>query len=456
MLVGSPRWEQRLPSALAALAFRDYRLIWIGQVISNVGSSMQQLGLGWLIVQLAARDGTDQLVPVYLGLVGLARGVPTVIAGLAECVIADSSYRRRLLMSVLVYWAIVSAVLAWLVLADIINIGLVLVLTVLSAIAQAFDGATRQTVYPRMVPPRAMVSAIGLNSMSFNVAQFIGPMIGGLLIGPIGVGGLVTLNAVSFLALIWAIAISSPLPAHLQGGVRHGPIRSLHESFAFVVRQPIVGQVMLLSLVANVFGRSFQQLLPAFVAIGLNGDARDLSFVMTAAGVGALLGAFLTASLGTLRRRGVVYACAGMAMGGMLVLFGLTGNLLLALVLVFGVAGSSQMFITMATAMFNTYTPDALRGRVMGLSTVIVQSGISLGALVVGTLGAAIGIGAALAAGGAVTALSSGAVLVRSTTLREDIDHDEDEDAYVPSRTEPASHVRHEPEPEPEATPIGR
>src|SRR5712675_1418906 len=138
-----------LPSALSALTYRDYRLIWIGQVISNVGSSMQQLGLGWLTI------------------------------------------------------------------SGMITISMVLGLTVLSAIAQAFDGATRQTVYPRLVPRRAMVSAIGLNSMAFNVAMFIGPMIGGFLIGPIGVGGLMLLNALSFLALIYAIFIQGPLPSHI-------------------------------------------------------------------------------------------------------------------------------------------------------------------------------------------------------------------------------------------------
>src|SRR4030088_1501514 len=182
MLSASGRWS-RLPSGLAALAYRDYRLIWTGQVISNVGSSMQQLGLGWLIVQLAERDGAPQLVAVHLRLVGPApRG------------------------------------------------------TVLSSIAQAFDGATRQTVYPRLVPRRAMVSAIGLNSMAFNVAQFIGPMIGGFLIGAIWGGGLVLLNALSFAALIYAIFIQGPLPSHNDGRPRVSPLRSLQESFAFVVR----------------------------------------------------------------------------------------------------------------------------------------------------------------------------------------------------------------------------
>lgn len=425
MLAGSERWEELLPSALTALVYRDYRLIWIGQVISNVGSSMQQLGLGWLIVQLAQRDGTTQLVPVYLGLVGLARGAPIIFAGLAAGIIADRFDRKKLLMCVQIYWAIISAALATLVLTNLISITLVLCLTVLSSIAQAFDGATRQTVYPRLVPPRALVSAIGLNSMSFNVAQFIGPMIGGFLIGPIGAGGLITLNAISFVALIWAIAMSSPLPVNLSQKARVGPLRSLQESFAFVLRQPTVGYAMLLSLIGNLFGRSFQQLLPAYVAVGLQGDARDLSFVMTAAGIGALTGAFATASLGAIRRRGVVYAAAGIAMGGMLVLFGLQRSIIPAVTLAYGVAACSQTFITMATALYNTYTPDELRGRVMGLATVIVQGGISMGSLVVGSLGAVIGVGAALAAGGAVTSGSAATMLLRVRALRDEREDDE-------------------------------
>src|ERR1700682_5867767 len=116
---------RKLPSGLSALAYRDYRLIWTGQVISNVGSSMEQLWLGRLIVQPAEHNGAAQLVPVYLGLVGLARGIPVLFAGLAAGVIADRVDRRRLLLVVQIYWATVSTVLAWLTLSGLITIGMV-------------------------------------------------------------------------------------------------------------------------------------------------------------------------------------------------------------------------------------------------------------------------------------------------------------------------------------------
>ena len=411
----------RLPSALAALAYRDYRLIWIGQVISNVGSSMQQLGLGWLIVQLAEAEGKPDLVPFYLGLVGLARGVPVLFAGIAAGVIADRVDRRKLLGTVQVYWACVSVVLAYLTISGRITIGLVLALTVLSSIAQAFDGATRQSVYPRLVPRRAMVSAIGLNSMSFNVAQFIGPMIGGFLIVPIGVGGLMLLNALSFLALIWAILSSNPMPVLGGGSLAVSPLRSLQQSMAFVVRQPTVRWAMLIALCGNLLARPFQLLFPAFVNNALGGDARDLSYVMTAAGIGALTGAFGTASLGSIKRRGVVYASAGVALGVLLVLLGLQTTLLPSVILAYCVAAASQMFITMASALYHTHTPDQLRGRVMGLSTVVVQGGISMGSLVLGALASIIGIGAALSAGGGLFAMISGVTLWRVPALRDEV-----------------------------------
>jgi MFS family permease len=409
---------RRLPSGLAALGYRDYRLIWSGQVVSNVGASMAQLGMGWLVVQLAERDGAPQLVPVYLGLVGLARGVPAIVAGLAAGVIADRVDRRRLLLGVQVYWASVSAVLAWLTVSGRISIGLVLGLSALTAVAQAFDGATRQTVFPRLVPRRAMVSAIGLNSMSFNVAQFIGPMIGGILIGPIGVGGLMVCNALSFLALIYAIVASSPLGGP-ETSLHMSPLSALKEGFQFVWDEPTVRWAMLLSLFGNLLARPFQMLFPAFVHDVLKGGAGDLSILMTAAGIGALTGAFGTASLGQLQRRGLVFGASGIVMGVLLLLFGVQHALLVSVVLAFCVAVASQLFITMASALFHTWTPDELRGRVMGLSTVVVQGGLSTGAMLLGSVGVVTGIGAAMAAGGGVFALFAGGALARVQPLRQ-------------------------------------
>jgi MFS family permease len=408
-----------LPSGLSALAFRDFRLIWFGLVASNLGSSMQQLGLGWLLVELAQQDGRPELVPLYVGLVGLARGVPVVLVGPMAGVVADRMDRKRLLLTVQTYWAIVSACLALLVITNTVTIGWVMGLTVLSAVAQVFDNATRNSVYPRLVPNASLISAVGLNSMSFNVAQFIGPMIGGLLIGPIGAGGLIVLNAFSFLALIYALIIAGPL----GGGevkAQESPLRSLKDSFEFVWHEPTIRWTMLLSLLGNMMARPFNQLLPAFVANTLHGTATDLSFLLSAAGIGALIGAFGTASLGSVQRRGVVFACAGIVLGSLLAAFGMQHLLLLSVGLCFLVAMASQMFVTMATTLYHTHTPDHYRGRVMGLSTVTTQGGISTGSMVIGGLGALIGINVAISIMGGLYALLAGGALLRGGPLRQE------------------------------------
>jgi ENTS family enterobactin (siderophore) exporter len=180
--------------------------------------------------------------------------------------------------------------------------------------------------------------------------------------------------------------------------------------------------------------------------------------MMTAAGVGALTGAFATASLGGLRRRGLVYLVAGIVMGGMLAVFGQMHSLMPALVLVFMLSSSSQLFVTMASTLYNTHTPDELRGRIMGLSTVVVQGGISIGVLVIGALGAVIGVGAALSTGGAVVMLSNGAVLWRVKALRDETLRSDD---YVTWPTHgrvvavQTVGVAHQPL-DPEQTPVGR
>lgn len=140
---------------------------------------------------------------------------------------------------------------------------------------------------------------------------------------------------------------------------------------------------------------------------------------MTAAGIGALTGAFGTAALGGIRRRGLVFAGSGVALGGLLVVFGFQRTLLPSLVLAYCVAAASQLFITMATAIYNMNTPDELRGRVMGLSTVVVQGGMSLGAMLIGSLGAVIGVGAALSIGGGAFAASAATGVVVTASGRQ-------------------------------------
>ena len=166
-------------SAIAALRYRDFRLFWFGLLVSNIGTWMQMFGQGYLVVLLAVRDGVPQLAPLYLGLVGLARAIPGLALGLFGGAVADRTDRRRLLLVTQSAAAVTASILATLAITDKINIVEILLLGALNSTIFAFDAPTRQSMVPRLVPERDLMSAIGLNSAAFNGPQIIGPVIGG-------------------------------------------------------------------------------------------------------------------------------------------------------------------------------------------------------------------------------------------------------------------------------------
>src|SRR5437868_6431902 len=151
-------------SARSALAHRDFRLFWVGLVVSNIGTWMQQFGLGWLVVQLAIKDGVPQLAPFYLGLVGLSRALPGLAFGLFGGVVADRADRRRLLLVTQSGAAVAAAVLAFLAISNQINIVEIVLISALNSIIFSFDAPTRQAMVPRLVSDKQLMSAIGLNS----------------------------------------------------------------------------------------------------------------------------------------------------------------------------------------------------------------------------------------------------------------------------------------------------
>src|SRR5919197_2792677 len=257
-------------SARAALEYRDFRLFWIGLVVSNTGTWMQQFGLGWLVVQLAIRDGVPQLAPFYLGLVGLARALPGITFGLFGGVVADRADRRRLLLLTQSSAAVVALALGLLTLAGAINIVEVILLVALNSIIFSFDAPTRQAMVSRLVSDRELMSAIGLNSAAFNGATLVGPLVGGLLIGPFGVGGLMLLNALSYLFIVGALVLMRPQPV-LETRQRPSMLESIKEGVHFVRRDPILRWVVVLAIATAGFTRPYIQLMPAeaqFLGVG--------------------------------------------------------------------------------------------------------------------------------------------------------------------------------------------
>src|SRR5437867_3163710 len=403
-------------SALAALEYRDFRLFWIGLVVSNIGTWMQQFGLGWLVVQLAIKDGVPHLAPFYLGLVGLSRAVPGLAFGLFGGAVADRADRRRLLLVTQTSAAIVAAILAALTISEHINIVEIVLLSAMNSIIFSFDAPSRQAMVPRLVSDRELISAIGLNSAAFNGATLVGPLLGGVLIIPFGVGGLMAINAFSYLAIVVALLLMRPQPTQRSG---HLPmLESIREGLAFIRGDPVLRWVVVLSIATALFTRPYIQLLPAEAQL-LNVGALELSWLLAASGAGALAGALVTASLGGWKRRGALLVAAAFAHGTLLSLFGTQRTLAGAMLFVLLTSLAVMVFMGMANTLMQTRTPDALRGRAMSVHTMIFMGFMPLGQMLLGSVGALAGINNAFLAGGAVVTVLAAYVALRAVALRE-------------------------------------
>ncbi|MBI3522659.1 MAG: MFS transporter [Chloroflexi bacterium] len=415
-------------SLLAAFAYRDFRLFWFGLLVSNTGTTMQMFGQGYLVVQLAIRDGTPQLGALYLGLVGLARAVPGLALGLFGGAVADRADRRRLLLATQLCALFTAAVLSWRTISGQVTIVEILLLAALNSTIFSFDAPTRHAMVPRLVGPRHLVSAIGLNSAAFNGPQIIGPVLGGLIVVAVGgsstsptmagIGSLFLVNSLSYLAVVVALLLMRPVPLAVR--TRDASVlESIREGLAYVRRDVILFWTVAVAVVSALAARCYIQLLPAFAEHTLRVGAVELSWMLTAAGVGALLGTIATAALGNVRRRGLLLLGGAFLMGLFLVLFSLQRTLLSALPLLALVGFAMMIFLGMLNTLLQTGTPDQLRGRVMSMQTVMMVGLMPLGQLILGSVGTIVGIDVAILAGGAVLMLVVVYVAIRAPQLRE-------------------------------------
>ena len=410
-------------SALAALRYRDFRLFWFGLLVSNVGTWMQMFGQGYLVVLLAVRDGVPQLAPLYLGLVGLARAIPGLTLGLFGGALADRTDRRRLLLVTQSAAAITAAILATLAITGRINIVEILLLGALNSTIFAFDAPTRQSMVPRLVPERDLMSAIGLNSAAFNGPQIVGPVIGGLLFAPFvdtptfGAGILFYVNAVSYLAVVVALLKMEPVPV-VGTSSEVSMLDSIREGLAYIRQDVVVRWIVLLAATTALFARPYIQLLPAVAHELLNVGAVELSWMLAASGLGALAGALVTASLGAFQRRGLLLLGSVAAFGLFLAGFALQRELVPALPFLVALGLVTMLFNGMGNTILQTKSPEHLRGRVMSVYTMVFLGLMPLGSMVLGVAGTIVGTGTALLVGGLVVLATAAYAALRAPQIR--------------------------------------
>jgi len=356
----------------AALGYRNFTLIWSGLIVSNMGTWMQNVANGWLVLQLTQS-------PLWLGVLGLSFAIPMIVIPPFAGAVVDRVHRIRLLYITQTTPMLIAFGLAALTWLGVINVWHILIASFLGSAALAFDNPARQALVPDLVDPPDLLNALSLNAATYNGAALVGPALAGVMLAPFGAGTLFFLNGVSFLAVIFALMAMRDVRTH-SGGHLHPLHHAFWNGLKYAVGNRLILALLALSSIGSLFGRSYQTLLPAFSTVWKAGSS-GYGFLLASAGGGAIVGAFGLASVKNISRHGAVMLVNGLLFSLALVGFALSPSFLLGVLLLFIVGVTSTVFITIIATFIQVMTPNEMRGRVMSYYTVTLIGLPALGAL---------------------------------------------------------------------------
>ncbi|MFN2448801.1 MAG: MFS transporter [Candidatus Baltobacteraceae bacterium] len=397
----------------SSLRFKDFRLLWFGLLVSNLGTWMQLTATGYFIAKLAGNPHTAAL---YLGFQGLARAVPVLLLSPVAGLVADTRPRRQTLFitnTVLSMLALVLAIftsLGWMGIAGLllINAG--------TAAAQSFDSPARQSWVPLMVPREYIGNAIGLNSVAFNAPAVLGPAIAGILISSVNIAGAFYLNAIATLAVVVALIFMAPAPPSTS---RREPfLPSIAYGLRFLFQHKILAWVIGTFIITALLVRPYSMLLPAFIVSTLHANAKGLGIAIAATGVGGFAGALLTAYWGTRERRGTIWALSALAMALGVFALGFIWNLYAAVPVLFAIGTATMTFLGASNTLIQTLSPDEVRGRAIAVYSMVALGLVPGGALIVGSLASFTGLHTAFWLVGGLTSAFAGWLLLSKRILR--------------------------------------
>jgi len=392
-----------------AFGSRNFAILWTGSFVANVGVWMQSVAMGWLIYDLTKSAA-------WLGRVGFAGAAPTLFLGLLGGALIEGADYRRILGGAALVFSTAAFALAALTASGHVTVWMVIAISLATGSANALFSPVFQAVVPRLVPPEHLLNAISLNSISFNAARVVGPLVGGAVMGWFGPAWCFALNGCGFLALVAAIfALDIPTG---RRGARPPLATALREGIDYARREPLLRALLLLCLVLSLFGFPYMVLMPALARDVLHLGPERFTQLFAAVGVGAVVGGLGLASRGDVRHKGRIVVTCAFAFGLLVVALACSRDFAAAIGVL--VAAGFSMIVCLSTlnTLVQTTVDDAMRGRVMSMVTVSLFGLPTLGAWMLGSLGDRIGIPAALGTGGLVVALVAVGLGLTSPELR--------------------------------------
>lgn len=374
--------SRRIRETFAALEHPNYRLWFIGQLLSLVGTWMQSTAQGYLVFDLTKSAA-------YLGYVSFAAGLPTWLFTLFGGVIADRFPKRNLLVITQAFMMLLAAILAVLTFTGTVQPWHIIALSFFLGIANAFDAPTRQSFVAELVERRNLTNAIALNATMFNTGVVVGPAFAGLIYAWLGPGWCFTLNAISFVAVIIALFLMK-ISAVPRRAIQ-SPFKGLSEGLKAVISNKTIIVLLIMLGVSSIFAFGCLTLIPAWAVDVLKGDVRTNGLLLSARGVGSLGAGLLIANIGSKGFRGKIWTVGAISMPICLFIFSLFRSIPISLFFMALVGWTWIMVVNTSNALIQSNVSDELRGRVMGFYTLVMIGGQPLGALLTGLVADRIG-----------------------------------------------------------------
>jgi predicted MFS family arabinose efflux permease len=357
-------------------AYRDFRIMWMGACTSQVGTQMQVLAQSWLVFQLSNSS-------FLLGLDSFLGTIPIVLFSLVGGVFADRTQRQKLLLGSQVVQMTCAFFLATLFATGAVHVWHILTLSFIVGTAQSFGGPAYLALIPSLVKPEDLPNAIALNSIQFNLARVIGPVLGALALA-IGAAWCFALNGISFIAVIITLLIIRPhfIPTKTGESV----LSSMQVGFQFIRKQGAMVALIVLAFSMTLLAFPLVVFLPVFTRDVYHGGPSVYSTLLVCLGIGSICGALIVAGLGKYRRQGRAALLMLVALGVLITGFALSRSLILSCVLLFLSGGTLLAVFTTVSSLVQMITSDQMRGRVMSVYNVAFRGGTPFGSLVVGAL----------------------------------------------------------------------
>jgi MFS family permease len=365
-----------LAQTFAAMRYRNYRLWFIGQLVSLVGTAMQSTAQGYLIYTLTGSVA-------YLGYVGFISGLPSLVLILYGGVIADRVPRRTLLIITQSAMMVLAFILAILSFRNLVQPWHILALAFLLGIANAFDAPARQSFVLEMVNREDMTNAIALNGTMYNLGSIVGPAAAGLAYALIGPAWCFTLNGISFIAVIIALAMMHIKfqPPPIQ---RISVMTAIREGLGYVRSERLVATLSVTTFVMNVFAFGLIVLIPAWAVSVLKGNAATNGLLLSSRALGAVVGGLVIAAIAGRGKRGRLWSTSSFLLPLAMVGFALARWQPLSYFFLAAMGFFLISIMNTNNAMVQSRVPDELRGRVMGIYSLMFMGGGPLGSLLVG------------------------------------------------------------------------